>query len=201
MSVRDVSKRKRLQGLPVIRNINEEQSGFRNLNMAEETRAPKPLKAWHKLLFFACLIALLYVFSGNDTKPLSSQQSAVSTLPPRITDLRQSLIEGKRVELYKTTARTLHSEYEQNEVATDMRIDGKIVEISGRITGINKNFLDNVYINLETSNRFMDASVKPVESETNAIARLRKGQQVKFRCQHMGRLMGSPSGSNCVLMD
>ena len=82
-----------------------------------------------------------------------------------------------------------------------MRLKGKIVEISGRVTGINKDFLDSAYVQLQTPNEFMAASVRPLESDIDRIAGLRKGQLVTFRCENMGRFFGSPSGRNCVLMD
>lgn len=126
------------------------------------------------------------------------------TWPPaelRTTDIRQGRIDGEYLEVVTVSATSLFREYEQNEVATDMRLKGKIVEIHGAITGVNKDFWDSVYVTLRTPNQFMDASVRPIKSDIDKIARLRKGQGVAFRCQTMQRFMGSPSGSNCALVD
>lgn len=137
----------------------------------------------------------------KDEPTISENISAASYSPSKITDLRQSLINGERVEVVQVDATRLFREYERNEVATDIRLKGKIVEIFGIVTGINKDFWDSVYVNLKTSNEFMSASIRPLESETEKMAQLRKGQHVKFRCEKMQRFVGSPSGSNCVLMD
>jgi hypothetical protein len=141
----------------------------------------------------------------NESQPAPSSQAPVlssSRLPPaRITELRQSLVSGERVEVVKVSAMSLFREYDQNEVATDMRLKGKIVEINGKITGINKDFWDSAYVELQTPNQFMSASVRPIAADIDKISRLRKGQFVTFRCENMGRFMGSPSGKKCVLMD
>ncbi|MFB9266697.1 hypothetical protein ACFFWD_26660 [Bradyrhizobium erythrophlei] len=47
----------------------------------------------------------------------------------------------------------------------------------------------------------MSATVRPISSETDMMARLHKGQVARFRCEAMGRFMGSPSEKGCVLMD
>jgi len=132
--------------------------------------------------------------SVNDAQSSRRQSKA-------ITDLRQDLVNGEHLEVVTVSAMSLFREYERNEVATDMRLKGKIVEIVGTITGINKDFRDNVYVTLRTPNQFMSASVRPIDSEIEKIARLVKGQSAMFRCEKMQRFGGSPSGANCVLMN
>lgn len=87
---------------------------------------------------------------------------------------------------------SLFREYEQNEVATDMRLKGKIVEINGKVTGINKDFWDSAYVELQTPNQFMTASVRPIESDIDKIARLRRGQFVTFRCEKWSVSLARP---------
>lgn len=102
------------------------------------------------------------------------------------------------VEPYKTTARQLFSDYEDNEVATDIRIDKRPVEISGVVQGISKDFTDSVYINLSTSNQFMPARIGLVDGAESHAASLKRGQKVVFLCKKMMRLVGAPSGSDCA---
>jgi hypothetical protein len=127
--------------------------------------------------------------------PPPVQQSLKS--PPSV---RQSLMSGER-EVVRVSAMNLFREYQQNEVATDLRLKGKIIDINGKITGISKDFLDNAYVSLQTSNEFMHATVHPVGEDIEKVAQLRKGRIVTFRCDSMMRFMGSPSGKNCILMD
>ena len=90
---------------------------------------------------------------------------------------------------------------ESNEVATDIRLKGKIIEISGRIQSVNKNAFDSMYVSLETRNQFMPANVHPNKQDESIIAGLRRGQNVVFRCQRMKRWVGAPSGDNCILLN
>ena len=96
---------------------------------------------------------------------------------------------------------SLFRDYDKNEVATDLRLKGKIVEINGKITAINKDFWDEAYVKLQTPNEFMSATVRPVGSDLDKVSRLRKGQFVTFRCERMERFMGAPSGKKCVMID
>lgn len=101
------------------------------------------------------------------------------------------------VEPYKTTARELFAAYEENEVATDLQIDKRPVEIVGIVQGINKDFTDEIVIELTTSNQFMPARINLIEGHEATAASLKKGQKVTFLCEKMMRLIGSPSGSDC----
>jgi hypothetical protein len=127
--------------------------------------------------------------------------SAPKPAPGRTTDLRDGVLKGEHVDVIRVSAMNLFREYERNEVATDMRLQGSIVEISGQVASVNKDFLDNAYVELKTPNQFMSASMRPVASDTDKIARLRKGQIVTFRCENMSRSFGAPSGRKCVLID
>lgn len=151
------------------------------------------------LLAFGTISALL---SGSESSSPTQERASPTAAPPRlkITDLQHGEINGERVEVVTVSAMGLFREYERNEVATDIRLKGKIVEIHGTVTGINKDFWDSVYVTLRTPNEFMSATVRPIESEIDKIARLQKRQSVAFRCEKMQRFAGSPSGSNCVLM-
>ncbi|WP_407149208.1 OB-fold protein [Bradyrhizobium sp. ORS 86] len=139
--------------------------------------------------------------SQPDRSSETSPQPLPSPMQERTTDLHRSFVRGEQVEVVRVSAMGLFREYDRNEVATDLRLKGKIVEINGKVAAINKDFFDNVYVELQTPNQFMSASVRPISSETDKMARLHKGQAATFRCETMGRFMGAPSGKGCVLMD
>lgn len=169
------------------------------------------------LAAFVLLIALREG-SSETSKEANVAQTAVATAPPvqrpspepsspprrptpPTTDLRQSVVDGEHREVVRVSAMSLFREYDQNEVATDMRLKGKIVEINGRVTAINKDFMDVAYVELQTPNQFMSATVRPINSDIDKVSRLRKNQLVTFRCEKMERFMGSPSGKKCMLVD
>ena len=119
---------------------------------------------------------------------------------PPSTDVRSGIISGKPTEVVQVTAAGLFQEYDNNEVATDNRLRGKIIEVTGTVAAVNKNVWDLVYVNLATPNQFMSASMHVPQSEEQKTASLRKGQTVVFRCTKMKRWAGSPSGDDCVLI-
>jgi hypothetical protein len=120
--------------------------------------------------------------SGPDTKAVNPAEPA------------------KPAEVISFTAKDLFDAYDGNEVATDISLKGKIVQVTGRVQSINKDVFGSIYVNLATANQFMSAAMHVVKSEEAKMAALRKGQLVVFRCPKMQRWVGSPSGSDCVLV-
>lgn len=103
-------------------------------------------------------------------------------------------------DVYTTTASALNRDYDRNEVATDLKIAGRVVEVSGRVQSIDKDFTDDVVLNLAAGNEFLPAGMTMEESETAKAAALSKGDQVTVRCKKMRRIMNTPSGDDCILM-
>ena len=101
---------------------------------------------------------------------LSSQESSSPAAPSSSTDARSGIVSGKQAEVVRVTAHELFQQYDENEVATDSRLKGKIVEVTGRVQAINKNVWDNVYVTLVTPNQFMSASMHVLKSEEQKIA-------------------------------
>jgi hypothetical protein len=97
------------------------------------------------------------------------------------------------------TAVGLYRAYSNNEIATDLQLKGKIVEISGTVQDITKDAFGYLRVGLVTDNQFMPASMQVVASQESQLASLRKGQQVTLRCPKMKRWAGTPYGDNCVL--
>ena len=100
-------------------------------------------------------------------------------------------------EVVQYTANDLYDAYESNEVATDIALKGKIVEVSGIVQSIDKSVFDSMFVRLSTRNQFNSASMMLNSSEEAKVAALRKGQFVVIRCAKMGRTIGSPSGRDC----
>ncbi len=105
---------------------------------------------------------------------------------------------AKPAEVVKVTAVELFNAYEANEVATDERLKGKQVEVTGTVQSIDKDAFDNIVIRLRTPNEFMSAALEVVESEKGKAIALNKGAKVTIRCDRMMRIVGSPAGSDCV---
>jgi hypothetical protein len=126
---------------------------------------------------------------------------AISGKTPNSGNTTNQQTSAPQKEIVRATAQELFDAYESNEVATDIRLKGKIIEISGRVQSVNKNAFDSMYVALETRNQFMSANVHPNKQDESKIAGLRRGQNVVFRCQRMKRWVGAPSGDDCSLLN
>lgn len=93
------------------------------------------------------------------------------------------------------TSMELFSAYDGNEVSADATYKGKQLSVTGRITGIDKDFTDNIIVKLQTPNQFMNVMAYGVAPE--AAGALRKGQQITLTCRGDGRIMGSPVLRDC----
>jgi hypothetical protein len=133
-------------------------------------------------------IALIVIIGQSNTPPSGASRTSQTNPPPQ-------------KELLRASAQELFDAYESNEVATDLRLKSKIIEVSGRVQSINKNAFDSMYVSLETRNQFMPTNVNLNKQDESKIAGLRRGQSVVFRCQRFKRWVGSPSGDDCVLID
>lgn len=139
---------------------------------------------------FVVSIGLWWLIPSS--KP-DSHQSTISQSPAQ-----QPSMPAVNKEIYQTTARHLFAEYEQNEVATDERIKNKKVILLGVIQSIDKSAFDSIIVNLETSNQFMPATMSMQDSVKQKVITLKKGNKVAITCESMSRLLGSPSGSDCI---
>lgn len=135
-------------------------------------------------LAFLGMIWFLYHEFGDSTETASAAASAPT---------------ANRT-IYTTTATQLNKDYATNEVATDSRIGNDIINISGAIMSIDKDFTDSVVLLLSTGGYEFDAArLQLVESQRDKATRLSKGQHVVANCDKVRRVMGSPFGYDCVL--
>jgi hypothetical protein len=143
------------------------------------------------LLFLAAIIIIGVAYSGSkntDKKTNTAKNTNIdaSTTAP--------------MEVLKFTAQEIFDAYEANEVATDNRLKGHMIEISGVVQSIDKSVWDTMYVRLATTNRFMSANMQVEPQEEPKVAGLRRGQSVVFRCPKMVRWAGSPTGEKCLLI-
>lgn len=145
----------------------------------------KKLFKWILYIFIA-LTVLGYIASKNDktSSDSSSSASQAESAPQK--------------EVFSTTARQLFKAYDENEVATDENMKGKLVAVKGIVQSIDKDFTDSIIISFQTDNQFMPARMEMDDSEKSAAIALKKGQQVTVICERMSRVIGAPSGRDCV---
>lgn len=144
------------------------------------------------LYIFIALVVLGYIVGKNDdgTHVSNSTDSAKSS---------ENTAQAKpQKEIYQTTSRKLFKAYEENEVATDEAMKGKLIAVTGIVQSIDKDFTDSIIISLKTDNQFMASRMEMNDSQKATALTLKKGQQVVVICERMSRVVGSPSGRRCV---
>lgn len=98
----------------------------------------------------------------------------------------------------EVSADRLFAAYEANEVAADNEYKGKVLAVSGNVVGINKDFTDEVYVEMETDNPFQSIHARGVPQDV--AAGLQKGQHITVECVGSGLMVGSPILKDCTLL-
>lgn len=99
--------------------------------------------------------------------------------------------------IYRVSAMALWQKYQTNEVATDREIGNSIVQVTGEVGSIDKDFMNKPVVRLVTPNEFESVSVTLSDAEAARAAALRKGQSVTFQCDKIARMVGAPVGTDC----
>ncbi len=144
------------------------------------------------LYIFIGLIVIGFLVGKSEEGSKSTDSAQSSPSEERVEPVKP------QKEVYQTTARKLFNAYDENEVATDEEMKGKLVAVTGVVQSIDKDFTDSIIISLKTDNQFMPARLEVKDSEKNTALTLKKGKQVTIVCDRMSRIVGAPSGRNCT---
>lgn len=145
---------------------------------------------WVLYVFIGLIVIGYLVGKDKDTGSSTSTQTEQTSESSQPTKPQK--------EIYQISASKLFSAYDENEVATDEDIKGKLVAVTGIVQSIDKDFTDSIIISLKTSNQFMPARMEMKDSEKGTALKLKKGKQVVITCDRMSRVVGAPSGRSCV---
>lgn len=102
--------------------------------------------------------------------------------------------------IYRTIAPQLWADYDANEVAMDNKIGKAIVQVTGHVSSIQKDFLDKPLITLDIGSDVKTVSLTLADSQAGAAAALTKGDLITARCNSMHRILGDPVGGDCTLV-
>jgi len=92
----------------------------------------------------------------------------------------------------QVSAKQLAQDYNANEVAADAKYKDKLLEVTGTLEGINKDFSDDPYLTLETDNQFLPVHANYSKADLADLSKLVKGQDVTMTCRGKGMMVGSP---------
>jgi|GEM_PF-3800275 len=104
-------------------------------------------------------------------------------------------------EVITTTAVEMSREYENNEARADSIYKDKLIQISGKVSSITKDFSDNTVVQLSGIDDFHDVHAGLNESEETKAINLQKGQKITLRCKSKGEVIASAMLDNCLFFD
>jgi hypothetical protein len=97
------------------------------------------------------------------------------------------------------TARELHAAFDANEVAAKGRFDGQRLAVTGTISGVTLDLMDNPVVQLESASEFQPVQAKFGKDDAAATGALAKGQEITVICEEVAELIGAPILDGCKL--
>lgn len=117
-------------------------------------------------------------------------EPAIPGVPPGRTDKLDALV----------SAKDLFKEYEANEVRADEKYKGKRVGVVGRVDSIDKDFMGDIVLKLQTGDRFSTVHAGILGSQKSKAMDLSKGDIVQLACFGGTRIMHSPTLRKCFFI-
>jgi tRNA_anti-like len=133
-------------------------------------------------------VAIFGAIVGGDPKD-GGDKTAVATSE---TGDKSDVVEGIAV-----TARELAKAYDENEAAAQIKYGDKPITVTGTITGITLDFMDNPVVQLGGINEF--SPVQGNLTDKAVAASLKKGQKITLKCEGVSEVVSMPQLSDCVL--
>jgi len=87
------------------------------------------------------------------------------------------------------SAQQLYQEYDENEVAADLKYKDKVLLVSGTVDEIAKDITDNIYVTLKGDEFIGDAQCFFADNHTDEAAQLKKGMKITIKGMCDGKMM------------
>jgi tRNA_anti-like/zinc-ribbon domain len=95
------------------------------------------------------------------------------------------------------SAQQLADAYDANEIAADYTYKGRVLNISGNVSSIDKSVFGEPVIKLTTQNEYDHVHATMKKSEERMAASLHKGVRIVVQCHGNGFTIGSPMLKDC----
>lgn len=95
----------------------------------------------------------------------------------------------------------LAKEYAENEVRTDEKYKDKIMQISGTVKSIDKDFMGDLLLRLNLDSRILSGDMYMENSEKSKMMDIKRGDSVIVRCKRITYSLDSPTGYKCLIVD
>ncbi|MEA0858480.1 hypothetical protein VDP97_16800 [Xanthomonas campestris pv. campestris] len=140
--------------------------------------------------------------AGKRANPDGNRELATPATAPAGSDSNSINNEenGNATEIPMISADQLAKAYDENTVAADMLYKGKKLKAYGKIAEINTDFMGSPYIVLAAENRFIAPQFKFDKRNLDAIARLKKGDDIMLLCTGKGDVAKTPMSGDCSIL-
>ena len=137
------------------------------------------------MLWMVIFIAIS--LSNNNSSSVTSSRDAIN----------EKNKDFPRIDIYE-----LANEYKQNEARADRDHKGKTYLLTGTVTGIDKDFMDDTVIRLKGTNPFLNITATLMQSKPNLdkAYQLNKEDTIEIVCTVKGELMTLPRLEDCYFL-
>ena len=145
------------------------------------------------IVYFVGLAVLGAAVGGDAYQDYKERAEAASTQLEAPLNESAAGVDLKPLPL-EVSAADLFAAYEANEVAADNQYKGKQLAVTGTVAGINKDFTDEVYVEI-AGNEFLNIHARGIDP--TVAAGLAKGTKITVVCEGGGLMMASPILNEC----
>lgn len=154
------------------------------------------------LIGIVVILGIIGSIGSESTPTPTNSADTGSSVTTKVAESSPAETERKIPEVTVTSA-VLYKAYKENEVAADQKYKGKLIEISGKVTGVDNGTFDNEII-VKLSDGEYDWSgpwcyMKP--SEHDKVVNYTKGQQVTLIGKGDSATIGSPILKDCLIKE
>ena len=146
------------------------------------------LKTWHKVV-----LGILVAFFGLMAIAVNSETPAQKE--ERVSDQPAAAVAQPAITV---NAVKFYNDYTANEVAADEIYKGKKLQITGKVESINKDFTDDIYINLQAGEyQYVRCDIS--KDNKKQAASLSKGQTITIMGEGATMVVGIPMVTDCTI--
>lgn len=144
-----------------------------------------------KIISFLWLALTVVFISSQDGTRLKSSASTSSSPAP---------ISAPEEKVMQVNIRDILSSYEGNEVGADNKYKNNIIQVTGIVSGVKKDIMDNLYVTLGTGASFQIPEIQAFfdDSMNDQLGQLNKGSKLTVVCRIDG-LMMNVLAKDCVI--
>lgn len=99
----------------------------------------------------------------------------------------------------EVTSVELAKAFEENEVAAQQKYGSAPLLVSGTVSGVTLDFMDQPLVQMAGVNQFMDVQASLGEEGKAVSAALKKGQPIVVRCAKLSEVAGTPMLGECTV--